>query len=215
MWERILDILFPEECVGCSRPGNALCAFCERHIVRRPRALSPWSAALFEYRNVFVKKSVHALKYKGKRRIAAYFGNALYREFLKPALQSGRAKHGEIILIPIPASRRKERLRGYNHAAMIARAMATAATADGFRVAVKENMLVKARENDPQVAMPGKTARAKNVAAVFRVQTPHALQGKTIILIDDVITTGATAREARRALRASGAKRVLALAVAH
>lgn len=215
MWEKILDVFFPDRCVGCGRSGTMLCAFCERHIVRRPRALSPWSAALFEYRNTIVKKAIHALKYSGKKRIATYFGNALYREFLQPTLRNGRVRDDMILLVPIPASRHAERLRGYNHAAAIAHAISAAAAADGFAIALDKRLLMKIRENDQQVTMRGKTARATNVANAFVVSTSFPHTEKTLILIDDVITTGATVGEARRALKVVGAKRVLALAVAH
>jgi predicted amidophosphoribosyltransferase len=76
-------------------------------------------------------------------------------------------------------------------------------------------MLFKKRENEQQVTARTKAKRAKNVAHAFGVRHGERITGKTVVLIDDVITTGATIIEAKRALREWKPKRILAIAVAH
>lgn len=215
IFEELLTLLFPEHCIGCDKTGSALCAICERTITTRPHALSGSVAALFDYQNPLVKKALWALKYHRRRSLGKYFGVALYREFFKALAHGGKKTHEEILLIPIPASLKALALRGYNHAGVIATAIAESGKGDGLLLRVEPKILFKKRENAPQVTTRTKTGRAKNVAHTFGVRHGALLAGKTIILVDDVVTTGATIKEARRALSEWKPKRILAVAAAH
>lgn len=215
MWEELLNFIFPERCIGCDKPGSALCAICERTITVKATALSGTTAALFDYKNPLVKKAVWALKYKHRRSIGKYFGTALYREFFKQ-LSYGAKKTGEsIILIPVPASQKARRMRGYNHAGVIAATIASLGKAEGLNITLRDDILSKRKEVGQQARTKGKEERRKNVESVFLVQHGEDIYEKTVILIDDVITTGATIAEAKRALKACKPKRILAIAVAH
>lgn len=215
MLEELLTLLFPERCIGCDRAGSALCAICERTVTTRPHALSTTTATLFDYKNPLVRKALLALKYHRKRSLGKYFGNALYREFFKQLARGSDATKKDIILIPIPAAKEALALRGYSHAGIIATAISETAKADGLMLRVEEKILFKKRENDRQVGARTKEKRAKNVERVFGVKHGERIAGKTVILIDDVITTGATMAEAERVLREWKPKRILAIAVAH
>lgn len=215
MLEDLLTLLFPEHCIGCDKTGNALCAICERTITSRPHALGATTATLFDYQNPLVKRALWALKYRHKRSLGKYFGIALYREFFKSLAQTNIHAKEAIVLISVPSSRKALRLRGYNHAGVIAEAIVHAAKADGLTLHIEHNMLVKKHENEQQVTTRTKAKRAKNVAGVFTVKHGERITGKTVVLIDDVITTGATIDEAKRALREWKPKRILAVAVAH
>ena len=215
MLEELLTLLFPERCIGCSKTGNALCAICERTITIRPRALGTTTAVLFDYKNPLTKKALWALKYHRRRSLGKYFGIALYREFFKELARGKGAKKEDIVLIPIPTGKRALAIRGYNHAGVIATAIAETAKKDGLLLCVESNVLFKKRENDRQVETSTKEGREKNVTHAFGVRYGERITGKTVILVDDVVTTGATVAEARRALRNSKPKRILAIAVAH
>lgn len=211
----LLGLLFPEYCIGCGKPGTILCAICERTITTKPVALSGTSAALFDYQHPLVKKTIWALKYHRKRAVAKYFGTALYREFFKGLAHGERHKHEAIVLIPIPGGKKAVAMRGYNHAALIAEAIRKCGKADGLNITSLNNVLYKRREIPNQVKAREKTKREKNVEGIFRIRDAEKLLGKTVILIDDVITTGATIGEAKRVIKGCQPKRVLALAVAH
>lgn len=215
MWEELLNMIFPERCINCAKQGSLLCAICERTITTKPRSLSGTTAVLFDYQNPLVKKAIWALKYHQKKALGKYFGIALYREFFKQLARDNKKNSGEIILVPIPGSARAKRIRGYNHAAIIAKAIAHCAEDDGLVFAVATNLLYKKRENKQQAVVKGKSKRKENVEEVFAVRDGEQIYGKTIILIDDVITTGATITEAKHVLKAFGPKRILAIAVAH
>lgn len=214
-WEDIFSFIFPERCIECGREGSAICAICERKITTKAVALSGTTAALFDYHNPLVKKAIWALKYHRKRAIGEYFGNALYREFFKQLLRGQKLSKEEIILIPIPGGKKTVAMRGYNHAAIISNAIAKYGHADGMRISTDSNILYKKREIQQQVKARERKERERNVEDIFAVRHGEILRGKTVIIIDDVITTGATVKEARKAIKAYGPKRVLVLAVAH
>lgn len=215
MWEEFLNALFPEHCINCDKQGALLCALCERTITTKPRALSGTTAVLFDYQNPLVKKAIWALKYHRKKALGKFFGTALYREFFKQLARDNRKNPGEIFLIPIPGSIKANTVRGYNHARVIAESIARSAKDDNLVLTVAPHTLYKKRENAQQATVEGKTRRKANVAHLFHVRSGGKLKGQTVILIDDVITTGATITEARRALKEFGPKRILAIAVAH
>lgn len=214
-WEDLLGFIFPEHCIGCDRQGSALCAICERTITIKAKALSGTTAVLFDYHHPLIKKAIWALKYKRKSALGKYFGNALYREFFKRLTKGNKLASEVIILLPIPAGKKAVAARGYNHATIIANTIATCGKADGMNIFVGDNILYKKKENSQQVKMREKVRREQNVLGNFGVRGKELIQGKTVILIDDVITTGATMSEAKRVVKACGVKRVLAIAVAH
>ena len=215
MWEELLNAIFPERCIGCEKPGSALCAICERTITMRAIALSGTSAALFDYKNPLVKKAIWALKYKHRRSLGKYFGVALYREFFKQLAYGSKKTNEEIMLIPIPASRKAVAMRGYNHAGIIARMIVLSAKNDGLKLLLCDNYLYKKREIPQQVSVRDRKKRKENVENIFLVRNGEDLCGKTLVLIDDVITTGSTIADAKRALKEFKPKRILAIAVAH
>ena len=215
MWEEFLNTIFPERCISCEKPGSALCAICERTITTHPIALSGTTAALFDYRNPLVKKAIWSLKYKRKRSLGKYFGTALYREFFKQLAYGNKKTGEEIYLVPVPASAKATSLRGYNHAAIIAKTIAECAKNDGLKLTLRTDMLYKKKEVEQQARVRSKAMREENVDHLFSIKHGEEINGKTVILIDDVITTGATIRDAKRAIRAFKPKRILAIAAAH
>ncbi len=213
--EELLNMLFPERCIGCEKSGSALCAICERTITTKPHALSSTVAVLFDYRNPLVKKAIWALKYHHRKSLGKYFGVALYREFFKQLAHGSKKAREEIFVIPIPSGAKGMSTRGYNHASIIAKTIAECARGDNLPITFSDQLLYKKRENAQQVAVIGKSGRQENVRELFGLRHGEMIRGKTVVIIDDVITTGATAREARRALKEFGPKRVLTIAVAH
>jgi ComF family protein len=215
MLSAILELLFPRVCIGCGRSGAALCAICERSITAKPVTLDGGVAALYEYRNPLVKKAIWRLKFRNDRAMGAYFGVALYREFFRNMLALPDHARTTVILVPIPLSRTKGFLRPFNHAEVIAQTIAEYAEADQLPIELRSDLLRKTRDTRSQVETIGRDERLRNLDGAFKVELPSELRDATIVLIDDVVTTGATMREAKRAFQGAGAKRVLGLAVAH
>lgn len=213
---RLLDFIFPARCVGCNARGHYLCARC---LERAPEADSvelPDSFALFTYDYAPIKRAVWLLKYRGARTVAKPLGQALYGrliEYLADALALYPGEQDkQWLVIPIPLSAKRLRERGFNQAEHLARQLATRDTTT-FQLAPK--ILTKIIHTPTQVSIKDRRARLANLAGAFVVTDKNAVTGRNIILVDDVITTGATITEAKRTLLAAGARRIIGIAVAH
>lgn len=204
--EKILDIVFPPSAI-------------EREI----RTLSPETlseklsisehngvTALFSYADPLIRQMIWRLKYKNDRRVAELFGEVLH-DFLLEELADETIFSGHTpTLIPIPLSRRRKHERGYNQVELVAR---TLAELDG--VDVRTDILRRAKHTKSQTSLKSRSARKANVKGVFRVSETNIPFPTRIILIDDVLTTGSTLREARRTLKDAGAKEVRCVTLAH
>src|SRR3989338_1477659 len=190
---RILDILLPRRCVGCGKKGVSLCGECTDAL---PRAVAaPLDCeALFDYNHKVMRRAVWRLKYRGDRTLAEIFGKRMAEEFLEEHTQmlSRLAYGGRILLIPVPSTRKRYFERGYNQAELIVRALA-----------------------QRQTTLKDRIEREKNVSDIIAVKDKHLTANRICVVVDDVITTGATMRACMGALKKSGARAVYGIAVAH
>ncbi|MBX6395885.1 MAG: ComF family protein, partial [Alicyclobacillaceae bacterium] len=187
----------PPHCPGCGRevgvPGR--CGDCRR----RPLALSRVTA-YGRYRGA-VREAIHRVKFQRDERLLELLAGML------AAAWADLAPPPEAVLVPVPMHPDKVRDRGWNHVELIAR---------GLGVAVgREVVPALARGGDPRSqATRGRRERFEALEGVFSAGMPEAVQGRAVVLIDDVWTTGATADACARALRAAGAREVYGLMVA-
>jgi len=112
------------------------------------------------------------------------------------------------VVVPIPLHRRRRRSRGFNQAELLARVVSRQ-----LELPLETRILVRARNTPSQVGQ-GKTARSRNVRGAFRCRSPRRLRGRRVLLVDDVLTTGATVSEAARTLRRGGVIGVTAAVLA-
>lgn len=215
-YETLLSALFPERCLVCGIKGISLCNECAQSLPRA-QANSLWKKDIypvFDYRDSSVKRAVWMLKYKGIRSIAHTLTKPLYDELFEE-LENKALFEGfrEPLLVPLPLSARRRRERGFNQAEYLAEAL-TAHAGQGVFVFSPE-ILFKIKDTPSQTSLKNRSERLKNVKDCFAVKAGVSLQGKNIILIDDVVTTGATINEARKALKYAGARKVIAVVVAH
>ena len=116
-----------------------------------------------------------------------------------------------VIIVPIPPSETGSKKRGYNQTYMIARALKREAT---FTCKLEPNALLKTRGTIKQATIHDRTSRLANMSGVFEAKRA-LVRKKVIILVDDIVTTGATLSDAKRALYEAGAKHVIAITIAH
>jgi len=145
-----------------------------------------------------------ALKHGGRRDLAAPLGAVLGRRLLAVA-----ARAEDALLVPVPLHPLRRLERGYDQALLLARAVGRAVDLDVSRA------LVRRRSTRVQGA-PGSPSRTANVRGAFRLDNSAepSVAGRAVWLVDDVVTSGATANECARVLRRAGARRVDVLALA-
>jgi ComF family protein len=213
----ILDIVFPVHCVSCGKEGSDLCLKCLLDSPPAERESANWIFPLFDYRHLPIKKSIWLLKYKGKKRLAGIFAEIVYEKIIEELSELSLMKNfREPILIPIPLSSKRYRERGYNQAELICQELKKINNLrHGVDWRLEKNVLIKIKETEHQAKIKDRRDRLKNLADSFSVKNPELIKGKNVILIDDVTTTGATLAEAKKILKQSGAKKVIAFTVAH
>ncbi len=204
------SILFPPSCVGCSRRGTGLCADCAVQVPPAPSLEEPRMFALYLYGYPLVAKAVRDLKYHHKRDGAEAllrYGVPRLSEWLADVLLSEQPE--KMVLVPIPQHQSKTHERGFSQSLLLARALSR--ELDGATIS---QVLRKRRHTVPQVCLKNRKERLANL--IETMETKKALDPSVLyIVVDDVITTGATVREATRALEKGGARRILAVALAH
>ncbi|MBI1734264.1 MAG: ComF family protein [Candidatus Rokubacteria bacterium] len=194
----------PPWCARCGLPFPAFAAtgfaesgLCQACATAPPRFAWARAAALYEGA---LRDALHAFKFGGKRALARPLA-ALIVETLGPHVPDDVDA-----LVPVPLGAARERDRGFNQAALLAERLAP-----GLAVPMRTGWLRRARATAPQTELSAAERRA-NVRGAF-VAAPAA-RGRSIAVVDDVLTTGATASECARALLAAGARRVGVLTVA-
>jgi ComF family protein len=200
---------------GITRIGPPYCATCGVPLPtfdgeRSPGAVRRCPACLaeppaFDYARAAaqysgpLREALHELKFHGQRALAVPLADLLVEQC------AGALPAAIDALVPVPLGRARERERGFNQAALIAERVAGA-----LGVPARPRWLTRVRPTQPQSDL-GAAERQANVRNAFRA--PPALAGH-LVVVDDVLTTGATVTECARALRAAGARRVGVLTVA-
>jgi len=214
--DKALDLALPASCAGCGQEGKALCRECRPALDVRlaaepgvPIGLPadlPAPLLQLEWCAPFTgvtRRALHALKYDGERRLAPFLGAAVARRW-------ARAGAAGDALVPVPASPDRVRERGYDQAALIA-----AEAGRQLRLPVL-HLLERTRATTAQFDLDRAT-RATNLVDAFRVGSGDSRlgnAGRWLILVDDVVTTGATLAACAGALMDAGALAVSAVAVA-
>lgn len=220
--DRLWRVLFPSRCLGCGTRGEVLCTACRPTISylpaaicyrcalptptgnlcarcqRRPAALdSVRAACTFEG---VVRKAIHMLKYRQGRYVVPFLGSLLEEAIGRRPLQVD-------VIVPVPLSRERLRERGYNQSQLLAGHLSRS-----MDIPMEPDWIQRTRPTPPQTSLSAASRRA-NVRGAFQWRGP-SVEGKRVLLVDDVMTTGATLEECGLVVRHAGARRVLAVVVA-
>jgi ComF family protein len=211
--DRALDAALPARCAGCGREGEPICRTCEPALDARltlppgvmiglpadlpaPLVQLEWCAP---YTGT-VRRALHELKYTGEQRLARPLGAAIARRW-------AAAGAGGNLIVPVPVHRDRLRHRGYDQALLLA-----TAAARELRLAVSP-LLERTRATTAQFDLD-RAARATNMQSAFRLRRSVAIEDRWVVLVDDVVTTGATLAACAVPLMAAGAMAVSAITVA-
>jgi ComF family protein len=214
----LFDALAPRRCAGCGLPAPAdVCEACVALSSTLPRPASrptEWGAVHAALPFVPpVRQLIHHAKYRGRRGAAAVLGALVVERLWLTLLAGGSGPPAEVLLVPVPLGRRRRRARGYNQAALLAEALARPlARARPPGAELGTGHAVRLRETAPQVGRSGQDRRA-NVAGAFAWRGPP-LHGRTVWVVDDVVTTGATVGALATVLQQAGASRIEGVAAA-
>lgn len=205
MIESLLDIIFPKTCLICGKQENCyICSSClqlfdvKAHIIKSNKEYN-YLIYLLDYKNKN-RKDMLGFKFYDKAYMSEYFIELLIKDkkvckFLKEF----------DIIIPVPTTENKKKIRGYNQTELLAKSLGK-----NLNITVKNNLLEKVKENKTQSTL-SKKDRTKNVENVFKVS--NLVSNKNIILIDDIFTTGSTIEECSKELRKNGANKICALVI--
>lgn len=183
-------------CQKCGRPaekGVLLCRNCaeRKHVFEQ--SVSP-----YEYRDE-MRQSVLRFKYSGRPEYAEFYA----RSMEVYAAEKIRIWKPELI-VPVPVHPARKRKRGYNQSALIARILASE-----FGLPFDEKLLIRRKRTKPQTELD-RTARQENVARAFRCNASRPVP-RTVLLVDDILTTGSTLDACAGELKKAGAEKVYAL----
>ena len=202
--DAILEILFPPKCILCRK----LLEQGEIDLCRSCRVESPWHAknnlkfsfldswVAVWYYNGYIRKSLHRYKFCNARHYAPAYGRLLAMKIQR------EYPDGFDVLTYVPTSALRKFIRGYDQVELLANEVGRELGIEPVRT------LHKFRNNRPQSGTSGTAQRRANVLGVYRIVDEAQVAGKRVLLLDDVITTGATAGECARVLLTAGAKEV-------
>lgn len=229
-WHFVLDILFPVHCLGCKKEGHwfckkcssgisisreHFCPVCERVITpdgrtclncKKKNALAGLIIAS-TYTQFPIANAIHLFKYRFVADLHVPLG-----ELLVNVLQHTEIPLPEII-IPVPLHKRRLRWRGFNQSALLAKYVASHLLSQNI-LTFSEDILLRRRHTPPQMEVRSHAARKLNIANAFTIFADASVANKTILLVDDVATTGSTLFECAKVLKKAGAKEVFAIVVA-
>lgn len=222
------EVFFPRRCVGCGRQGRYFCDNCRREVIFKEREICPGcgrGAALGVTHEGCRRKTpldglTRVLAYRGIvrtaiKKIKYRLVSDLCQELAELALEKLREERWlrgkEWFLVPVPLHKKRWRWRGFNQAVELGWPLA-----EGMGWGWAPEILVRNRETLSQAEIKEKAAREENLKGAFGLanEGKNWVKGKSLILFDDVWTTGATMGAAGEALKEGGAKRVWGLALA-
>jgi ComF family protein len=210
--EYLTDLLLPkEEKVKLLETLGPAGLFAKIPLTEHPQAL-------FCYKNSLCRQAIWEIKFRGNKKLIRDFGLLLYEHILEEL--SDRATFSNfknIILLPVPSSKSSQREKGFNQCVLICRELMKIdkeRKQNTFTLA--ENFLIKKINTAHQSRSHSRQERLENLKNTFEVKNTNLiLADYSFILIDDVITTGATMVESFRALQEAGAKKIMGVALAH
>lgn len=196
-----ISLLFPRCCVVCGRPlakgEECICAMCNINLPRTNYHLQKdnqveqlfWGKIPLERATSFFfyrkgsdfRQILHQLKYGGQKEIGAIMGRYMASELTVSGFFEGID-----VIIPVPLHKRKQRIRGYNQSEWIARGI-SAVTG----ICIDTEVIVRRKHTDTQTRK-STFERWENVDGIFELHHAESLKGKHLLVVDDVLTTGAT-----------------------
>ncbi len=217
MFDRLISIFVPHECLGCGAEGSVLCAACQNLLPALPercyhcRKLSPGGVTCRSCHRTSKLTAVHVateygdlaktvvwrLKFSHARQAAEAMANAVAERITLP---------DDVLLVHVPTASSRVRQRGFDQAQLLARPLS--------RRYGLPHLSCLARIGQSRQVGASRNERLRHITGAFRLKSGYDVRGTHVVLVDDVLTTGATLDAAAAVLKRSGAKRVDAVVFA-
>jgi len=223
LWTSFYQALFPITCLSCGKEGLWLCKDCQKNIKYLRTDICPFCFVKTKnfqlcsncQKHYYLSGVLTVSKYKKPIstliQTLKYQGNQELAKVLATIAASKLKRHlskNQKILTAIPLHKNKERNRGFNQASLIAQELASI-----LKLEYQPNLLIRTRDTQSQTKLT-RPERFKNLKAAFKLRSKINLKNKTIVLVDDVMTTGATLNEAAKALKPAKPKQIWGLVIA-
>ncbi len=209
----LIDLIFPVQCLGCSQEGGWLCQGClEKIKINFNNEACPvggdllgvWTVA--DYNQPLLMKILHSFKYNFIVDLGEILADLLI-QFLASKIKEQKIPNFDLV-IAVPLAKKRYLWRGFNQAEILAQKVS-----QQFGWRLSSDIIFRRYYNRPQVGLKAES-RQSNVRGIFAVNNPLLLKNRKILLIDDVLTTGATIKECAKVLKNAGAGEVWGLAIA-
>jgi competence protein ComFC len=224
-----LDTIFPIKCISCGQEKSWICQkclgqirpveknvcpCCEKNITPDGRTCwackknSPLDGLVVSssYRNKTISQAVHLYKYK--------FIAALHEPLAELMIRSLRSTEVPLcdLVVPIPLHKKRLRWRGFNQSELLGRRICENLLPT--EMALASNVVLRVKNTKSQMKLKHSLARSENIKGAFHVPNKDLVANKSILLVDDVATTGSTIFECAKALKEAGAREVFAIVIA-
>ncbi|MBU1178399.1 ComF family protein [Patescibacteria group bacterium] len=229
IWQFILDIIFPIKCIGCLWEGEWVCSSCLSEIEINKKLACPRCGCISDdgsfcdqcrvtskmtgivaaasYEDKLLRQAVHALKYKFVRDMSRPLATILHAG-LKVWLSRHQVDWQDVIFVPVPLYRQRQRQRGFNQTALLAQELNKRA-----KFTVRDDVLVRIKSTPAQAKLDP-IKRRKNIKGAFQLEKTAILRGKTIFIIDDICTTSATLEECAKEIDKAKPRKIWGLVLA-
>jgi ComF family protein len=226
LYRQILDLVFPVACLVCGADNLFLCARCEdrlprlenqlciacykpapfgkTHPICRTRNTVDGVISALPYKHLAVRKIIETFKYNFISDLSAPLARKIVLEIRNQELDG---YFNNYVIIPVPLHNRRFNWRGFNQAQLLSQALSLELNAP-----VDENLVKRSKFTQPQTTLTA-DERQKNITGAF--EAIGDISGKKIIIVDDVVTSGATLNEIAKLLKRHGALEVWGLTAAH
>jgi competence protein ComFC len=219
----VTDFFFPRACIRCGKVGDFICAQCSKRLPRLNPPLCPrcgkpevsgnychecWGrpAEIDSIRSVFifeglVREAIHSFKYHNLYAMSVPLGAFMADYYMENSMM------GDVI-VPVPLHNKRIRERGYNQSELLSREISRLVATP-----VNCRFVERVKDNEPQARTKSARQRQGNVKGVFG-NVSNDVNGKNIVLVDDVCTSGATLSACAMALKGAGARKVIGFTLA-
>lgn len=231
-----LDTIFPVRCMGCGKfsdkPTEYICRKCVKKIPLRKdfecigcktktvlgktcpncKDTNPIDQliAVSDYQNKFVVKIIKTFKYRLIEDLAQPISRLMKKHLIwLNATKKFNILSDDPIITPVPLHPRRLNWRGFNQSELIAKSLA-----DGLNCRTEPGLLVRSKATIPQADIKEREPRLTNIRGTFKLAGASDLKNRTILLVDDICTTGATLNECADTLKKGGAAKVIGLVIA-